>query len=75
MILEYILQYYKSILANDKAFFEQEGLISEKYFYKSILGLAWGWIRLIVFKHSTFIQETYERELNSFIDIVELEHH
>jgi hypothetical protein len=59
----------------EKKFFELKASHKEKEFYRSILGLCWYWIRLLIFKHSNYIQDNYERELSKFIDVVELEHH
>ncbi len=39
------------------------------------MGFAWTWIRLVVLRHSAYNVEAYEKELNTFIDYVELEHH
>jgi hypothetical protein len=40
-----------------------------------LLGIVWTWIRLVVLRHNGYNLESYEKEINSFIDIMELEHH
>ena len=37
--------------------------------------MSWSWIRLIIYRHSKYEHDVYEKEINSLIDIVELEHH
>lgn len=44
-------------------------------FYRSLLGLSWVWVRMMILKHSSYNFEQYEKEMNHFVDQVELEHH
>ena len=49
--------------------------MKEFEFYRSILGLSWVWVRMMILKHSAYNFEQYEKEMNHFVDQVELEHH
>eukprot|EP00347_Sterkiella_histriomuscorum_P023264 403335317 len=75
-ILHRIFEHYKQQeTASGNKFFEHQMSPKEKEFYKSVLGFAWTWIRLIVMRNAAYNSEQYEKDLNSFIDQVELEHH
>ncbi|CDW85886.1 UNKNOWN [Stylonychia lemnae] len=75
-ILHRIFEHYRQLETNSGGkYFENQISSKEKEFYKSLMGFSWTWIRLIVLKHSAYNVEQYEKELSSFIDQVELEHH
>lgn len=70
------LEHYKALEQQSGGkYFELQISQEETQFYKSMMGFAWTWIRLVVLRHTAYNVENYEKELNTFIDYVELEHH
>jgi hypothetical protein len=47
----------------------------EASFYKSILGVMWTWVRLIVLRGNSFNIENYQRDIAQMFDAQEYEHH
>ena len=72
-----ILDYYRQRETSEKYLSSHKDGITPKEleFYRSVLGFSWVWIRLLILKHSLFNFEQYEKEMNQFVDQVELEHH
>jgi len=54
-MLNHALEYYRDLETNSgNKFFEHQMSSEERTFYKSLLGFAWTWTRLIVLKHSAY---------------------
>ncbi len=44
-------------------------------FLKSMLGLAWTWIRLIILRGNAYQMDGYLREMGQFVDEADFQHH